>query len=380
MSFGVNVVGFVSGNFGLATAVRSTIAALVAAGVPVNAIDVNLGDGRAGFDLTWQHLLIGDVPRLPHPVTLVHVNPAEAQMLRTKFPHWFASTYNVIVPFYELPLVPTTWIATLRDYDLILAPTEHIAAAIRNIVPVPVRLHPMSCERVTPAPLPRERYSIPEDRFVFATSFDRGSGSQRKNAAAVIRAFELAFRDDDRAFLVVKVNGKPQGDSVDRLLSGVDPSRCRTLDGYLPYNEVLGLYNACDAFVSLHRAEGLGLGPMEAMLLGKPVIATGWSGNMDFMTDDNALLVSYAFTPVIDAHNEYSPTKFTQQVCWAEPDVAHAAVLMRRIVDNPELAARIGAHARASIERRADRFFSPATARTIEAAYEASMTPQQLVR
>lgn len=373
MISGVNVIGYVSGNFGLSIAARTTIAALLGAGVPVACVDIDLGDGRARQDLTYQHLFVSGAQPLPHPITIVHINPNEARMVRAQFPQLFHARFNAIVPFWELPVLQAQWIPTLSEYDLILAPTTFVAAAIANVVPVPLRLHPIACEAIAPSPVTRTQLGIPENRFVFATSFDRGSGANRKNPGAVLRAFELAFRDDDRAFLLVKVNGLRVAPEVERMLANLDPSRYRVIEGAFSYKDVLGIYNACDAFVSLHRAEGLGLGPMEAMQLGKAVISTGWSGNMDYMTDDNALLVNYAFTPVVDGHFDYSRIHFLSDPFWAEPDAVHAARLMRRLVDEPGLAQRLGETAKADVKRRAERFYSAQTVRTIVAAYEAAL-------
>jgi len=104
------------------------------------------------------------------------------------------------------------------------------------------------------------------------------------------------------------------------------------------------LQEAADAYISLHRAEGLGLGMAESMARGKPVIATGWSGNLDFMNEKNSCLVPYRMVPI--AEGEYP---FTDQGRWAEPDVWAAARWMRRLVREPELARRIGARARRDI-------------------------------
>jgi len=93
---------------------------------------------------------------------------------------------------------------------------------------------------------------------------------------------------------------------------------------------VWGLQSVCDAYVSLHRSEGLGLGLAECMMQGKPAIATRWSGNLDFMTSDNSALVDYALVPV--GEGEYPMSNPGD--LWAEPDVEHAARLMRRMVDD----------------------------------------------
>jgi hypothetical protein len=101
----------------------------------------------------------------------------------------------------------------------------------------------------------------------------------------------------------------------------------------------------------MHRAEGLGLGPMEAMALGKAVIATAWSGNMTFMNHTNACLVSYALVPVVGSIAEYSKKRLGDGAYWAEPNVGEAAAWMHQLMGDPILRAKLGAHAREDIAR-----------------------------
>ena len=97
---------------------------------------------------------------------------------------------------------------------------------------------------------------------------------------------------------------------------------------------------ACDCYVSLHRSEGFGLAPAEAMYLGKPVIATKYSGNLDYMTDTNSYLVDYEMQPIGEGNFPYPPDG-----AWAEPDREHAARLMREVFDDPSAAKQRGRQA-----------------------------------
>jgi hypothetical protein len=108
--------------------------------------------------------------------------------------------------------------------------------------------------------------------------------------------------------------------------------------------ETKSLINACDCFVSLHRAEGFGRGTGEAMSLGRLAMATAWSGNLDYMTKENSLLVDYELVPV--AAGEYP---FGEGQHWADADPEHAAALLEAMIDNPEQARAIAAHGRRDI-------------------------------
>jgi Glycosyl transferases group 1 len=110
--------------------------------------------------------------------------------------------------------------------------------------------------------------------------------------------------------------------------------------------DLLSLYASCDATVSLHRSEGLGLMPLEGMRLGVPAIATGWSGNMTYMTHSGAALVRYSMVPNDESCAHYAPRNVGVYSRWAEPDIDHAASWMRRLKESPDLRHRLAAAAR----------------------------------
>ncbi len=369
--FGVNVVGYVSARLGLGVAARASVAALAAAGVPVAVVDVVLPDGRSNADVTWAHLNITDTASLPHPVNLVHLNPFEARNIRSQFPQWFAAATNIVVPFFELMDIPNDWLAPISRYDAVFAPTQHIAAAVLGSVDVPVRHYPMAADVGEVRPAPREAYGIPRDRFVFATTFDTDSGLKRKNGIGLLRAFAAAFEGRTDVALFVKVNGILRHPELERIIATMSPGSVILFDRYLPYGELLGVYAACDAFVSLHRAEGLGLGLMEAMLLGRPVIATGWSGNMDFMDDASAALVNYSYTPVFDTQPAYDPGSFARRQLWAEPDVLHAIQVLRRIAADAVYRDKLATTGKARALARREAFFGGGAADRIKSFWEA---------
>jgi glycosyltransferase involved in cell wall biosynthesis len=360
MSVGVNVVGFVSARLGIGVAARASIEALLNSGAQVAVIDVQLPDGRSGYDTSWAHLNVTSLDAIPHAINLVHINPPEAEDVWQQAPQIFSGRRNLSVPFFELADMPDNWYVHLRRYDAIMAPTLHIAGSVRNTVPLPVAHYPIAIDVAKASPVTRTDFGIPDGAFAFVTTFDTDSGLLRKNGIGALRAFANAFSGRSDVVLVLKVNGIAKHQELDRALAAMPPARVIVVDRYMPYADVLGLYAACDAFVSLHRAEGLGLGPLEAMLLGKPVVATAWSGNMDFMDDASAALVPFTFTPVLDTQAAYNPLGFSRQQLWAEPDLLAASDLMRRLVEDN---AYRGSLAEAGLRRaqaRRDDFFTGA--------------------
>jgi glycosyltransferase involved in cell wall biosynthesis len=125
------------------------------------------------------------------------------------------------------------------------------------------------------------------------------------------------------------------------------------VDGPLAHGDVLALVASCDVYVSLHRAEGLGLPPLEAMSLGRPVVATAWSGNLDYMTNEDSLLVPAVETPVRGTGiRAYDPSRMGEGQTWGEPDLAVAAAHLRALADDPELRARMGERAARAAEKQ----------------------------
>jgi glycosyltransferase involved in cell wall biosynthesis len=197
----------------------------------------------------------------------------------------------------------------------------------------------------------RSEFGLPEGQVLFITGLDLGSSPERKNPFAAIRAFNQAFSGDSRAGLVIKLtNNRPWAKDAQQGLANLkrligDNPQIHLLEEALSYPKVLALYASCDVYMSLHRSEGLGLGLMEAMLLGKPVIATAWSGNMSYMDYTNACPVRYALVKVRSTHPNFD-TKFVgHDALWAEPDVNHAAAWMKALANDDDLRARIGKRA-----------------------------------
>jgi glycosyltransferase involved in cell wall biosynthesis len=184
--------------------------------------------------------------------------------------------------------------------------------------------------------------------------YDMKGRQERKNPEAAIASFLKAFGDSSTAHLVVKtMRSEESPESLVRLRAAAgDHQNISIIDRTMTRDEVFALEAAVDCFVSLHRAEGFGLALAECMLLGKPVIATNWSGNVDFMPDDLvACPVNYTLVTLDEDVGLYAAGQV-----WAEPDVNHAAAQMARLASDREVADRIGAAARRHIETH----FSPA--------------------
>jgi hypothetical protein len=357
---GFNVIGYTSANFGLGVAARNTVRLLAGKGHAVAVADLRLSDGRSGQDHSFDHLMIPEGAKLPHAINIFHVNPPVMGQLLRSAPGWLdpAAGLNVAVSFWELPVLPEAWNADLRAMDVVLAPSHFIEQAVANsfIGASPhIRHFPQTAFLPIEHRPDRVRFGLPEQGILFAMSFEIASDISRKNPWAAIEAFSSAFTNNEPAYLVIKLNTPYVTPAYERHLArlrdyAAADSHILLLDECLPYEEVISLYESCDAYVSLHRSEGLGLGAMEAMLLEKPVIATAWSGTMDFMDDVNACLVGYRLVPVESP--VYRALLGNRQTVWADPQIGEAAAWMRRLFDSAELRRAVGKRARAAMVAR----------------------------
>jgi glycosyltransferase involved in cell wall biosynthesis len=350
-------VGFLGGEFGLAVAARNSARALSASGRVVEPVVLEHRAGRTSP---------GPEPALPsggeagdRRLTLFHANPLDVAVYAGQWrsavdPAWF----RCCVPFWEMPLVPRSWAPVLRAMDAVLAPTRFVQRACAAVLPEDRVLHyPQAVFLPDAAQGDRTAFGIPADATVFAVSFDAGSDSERKNPMAAVEAFQRAFPSDRGVALLVKMRPWPDLPGYraeaqrlrDRLRAD---GRIRVVEAALPYPEVLRLYASSDVLVSLHRSEGLGLHLMEAMSLGKVVVATGWSGNVDFMTEENSVLVGYRLVPVAPRHPHYLAEVGRPGQVWAEPDVDQAAAALRALHEDPGRRLRLGAAAARDMERR----------------------------
>ena len=267
-----------------------------------------------------------------------------------------AAKYNIGYFAWELPDFPDAWMSSLDYFDEIWCPSDFVreSIALKSPFPVLTMPHAIAFERPTEDPRStRARMGLPADKFLFLSLFDLNSYVARKNPRAAIEAFRRSGLAGGHAALVIKVQNA-DGNAADFAAMA---EAVKDLPGTVIISETLSradiyaLEAACDCFVSLHRSEGFGLAVGEAMYLGKPVIATGWSAPAEYLNIENGLPVRFALVELAENHGPYAKGS-----TWAEPDVGHAAELMRWIATHPSDAVRIGEAGRRTMEER----FSPA--------------------
>ena len=357
--FGFNVIGHISGNAGVGIVAREAIRLMLQKGYPVSTFDIDPGRGRSGHDTAYAKLAVPSIDELPYGISLIVLSitslPDVILEGRIKLRD---DVVNAGYFWWELPVIPGIWVKSLEQFDVLVAGSQYLRSTFeRYVAGTPTIYAQHALPDFGGIHSDRARFRLPIDKVIFVCILEPTSDPARKNPFAAIEAFRRAFSADDSAHLVIKVNnaqaGSPSSNPLAQLRSEVASlgNRVTLIESILAYDEVLQLYASCDVFVGLHRAEGLGLGLMEAMALGKAVIATGWSGNMTFMNHVNSCLVGFRLIPVAGSIGVYSRDFLGHDVRWADPEIDEAAAWMRTLARDAILRASIGARAAEDMRR-----------------------------
>jgi glycosyltransferase involved in cell wall biosynthesis len=359
-SDGINLVGYARGEFGVAEILRNFADVLRHAQLPFGVRNVEIGIASRQNDRRLEADL-DDTMR--QDITLFCVNADQMPVVHEHFgPSAFAGRYNIGCWFWELERFPSRWHGAFDLVDEIWVLSDFVRNAITACTDKPVHVMPLALHSPQPAPLSRQALALPDDAFIVLASFDFNSWMTRKNPQAAIAAFRAAFPPERRdvRLLLKTINGQRLPAALRALHdAAADDDRIEVRDGFLDRAGMWALQAACDVYLSLHRSEGFGLGLAECMALARPVVATAYSGNLQFMDADNSGLVPYRLVPL--AEGDYPDWRDQH---WAEPDIAAAAALLRRLADDPAEARRLGAAARDSFARRFDTAVSAAAIRT----------------
>lgn len=331
----VNVIGYLTAELGVGEAARSSVKCIEAVGGKMSLINIS----EHGFSRRLDPSFADFTTDVLHDINLIHVN---ADMLPRLFmekrTRWFNGKYNIGFWNWELPEFPDEWLESFDYCDEVWVPSNFTFASVSKSSPVPVFKIPIAVNIDNIKDIKRSYFNLKDDECIFLFIFDFFSLFERKNPLGIIEAFKKAFSVSEKAKLVIKcANSSYNPRAMDGLRQAIKGHNIDIIDRYLYRDEVNALISLCDAYVSLHRSEGYGLTMAEAMFLGKPVIATGFSANMDFMNISNSYPVKYKLTDIAKDAGPYKKGNI-----WAEPDTCHAAELMRYVYENVGSAKAIG--------------------------------------
>jgi glycosyltransferase involved in cell wall biosynthesis len=323
--WGVNAIGYFNAEMGVGEAGRQMVAALAAADIPRAVVPLESINRQ-------DHAFAADrMADARYPVNLICANADAVGGIASELAQIMHGRYSIGLWWWEVEEFPRRWMSAFSYLDQVWAGTEHVERAIAAVSPIPVRRVRIPVAPVEPSGAGRAELGLP-DGFLFLFTFDYLSDFERKNPLGVIEAFSRAFEPGSGVRLIVKsINAKLDPDSAAILeQAAAEHPDVTVADGYLDNSDKNAMIATSDCYVSLHRSEGFGLGLAEAMFFGVPAIATRYSGNLEFMDDANSFLVDYATTEASE-RSVYSGA-------WAEPDLDGAAVIMRRVFEEPELA------------------------------------------
>jgi len=346
-NIGIDFIGLPRGKLGVGEMVRSLIRLAEYNDYKINVIDCIHPDDNVINDHNEFNSYITNEFKYPLRIYSLTQNHIAALIYRfgTQF---FDNKMNIFHLAWEFENRPEELDHALRFGDEIWAISTFTEKAFKNSYGIPVNT--MHC----PVELPhfqkrtRQFFKLPDKLFLYCFSFDMNSFLSRKNPYACIHAFKQVFSDNSNAGLVIKVSNAVTGSQkwleFMQLING--EKDIFIINEVLDKKDVIALFDCCDAYLSLHRSEGFGIGMAENMLLGKPVICTGYSGNTDFCTPENSYLVEHTLISV--KQDEYVSA---EGFIWAEPSVSSAAQLMKEVFENQKQAKIKAQIAKLNIEK-----------------------------
>jgi glycosyltransferase involved in cell wall biosynthesis len=340
---GVNLVGYLHGELGLGEVARKLSTTLERAGVPFAAVPYRRTASRQHHPYEAASTVAPT-----YDTNIICLNADQLRVfVREVGVEFLSRRYSVGVWFWETSKFPDVNLDSFHFVDEVWVASEFVRAAVAPETWKPVLVVPLPIEPPAKPRFSRAELGLPEG-FLFLFSFDFLSVFDRKNPLAVIEAFSRAFAPGEGPVLLIKsINGERKRAAQQRLRAAAAARPdIRVLDGYVSAEERNAITAACDCYVSLHRSEGLGLTMAEAMAFGRPVIATGYSGNLEFMNEDNSYLVPYRLVPIPPG------AAYPEGGDWAEPDLEAAATLMRTVYARQDEARARGQLARTDILSR----------------------------
>lgn len=328
---GINLIGHARGDFGLGESCRLVAESIKTSGIPFTIKNYFQNKNARETNMSYAQY---ESEELKYNVNLIHINPNELVRFSLKSERGdFNNRYQIAYWLWELPEFPKEWKYQLRMFDEVWTPSEFVSDAVRTVTDKPVYTVPYAMnEPGTLDKCDRDYFGIPSDKFLYLMSYDGLSNSDRKNPEAAIAAYREAFPTEiPDVGLIIKAThaGEAEMAHLRRLMDGYENVYILT-DSYSK-EEFNSLIKCADAHISLHRSEGFGLVMAEAMFLGTPTVATNWSANAEFMSEDACCMVP---VKIIEIEKETPP--YHKGNHWADPDVHVAAEYIRRLHEDKD--------------------------------------------
>jgi len=289
----------------------------------------------------------------PHAALILHVNSPQMPIALTRLGRNFTRTHPIIGHWaWELPTLPPIWRTGLACTHTIWVPSRFTADALQTITKTPIAIvpYPIATDPPRPSALTRADFNLPANAVIVMVCFSLASSFTRKNPLAAIRAFREAFGNRPDRHLVLKLSETDHyPDDMTMIRAAIHGATNIQLETRtFPEQDLHALMRHADIVLSLHRSEGFGLIPAQAMLLERTIISTDWSATAEYLDETCALPARYTLIPAHDPRGVFH----APNAVWAEADIAHAAQQLRLAADNAPLRAQLGKAARKRAEER----------------------------
>ena len=337
--FGLNLIGFAYGELGIGEDLRMAVAACEAAKIPYRIVNIKPGDEIRQEDMDLKERIEKGIKVASYAIN-VFIMPGFDSVSRIFMRHGdfvFKDFYNIGWWPWELASWPKAWGSAFEIVDEVWGGSQFSYEMYQQANPKPSFLMPLAVSVERAKTYSRKHFGLPQEEFLFLYVFDFNSHLKRKNPEAAIKAFQKAFpigsKSSAKAGLVLKIMNTKLKDPAwlqfEKLFAG--DQRIHVINKTLGREEVLGLIQTCDAYISPHRAEGFGRTLAEAMLFGKPVVATNYSGNQFYMNPQVTLPVDYELISI--AKGDYHFVENEDGAVWAEPSITHLAKQMQVAIE-----------------------------------------------
>ena len=354
VTLGINIIGYVEETHSIGEVARNFIDRLLGTSIPFTIFCVHSGSKKIEDEKLKKYMpFITQTPCFP--INIIFVNADQLPIVMNDNKHIFDNKYNIANFWWEFESGFEKFSDAHKLVDKIIVCSDHVKKGIQNAIhdinKIQKITYPLDLNipKLEEKDIIRKKYSINTNHYVFFFNFDYASSFDRKNPTSILEAFHNSFSDNDNVSLVIKTSNSDKFVQNKKYFNNKIKqlnlyNKVIIIEDYLEKKEILSIINACDVYISLHRAEGLGLGMCEAMLLGKPVIASCYSGNLEFMNNDNSLLVN---TKKIHANIDFY--HYDQVKEWGDPDISQASEKMKFLYNNRNYGNNIGENAKKSI-------------------------------
>lgn len=322
---GLNIIGYIDSMSGLGEAVRSNILAAKKHGIPLNLINYDKIKKNINYEYSFDY-----------SINLVQISLKDLKSFFGRInPNIFKERYTILYLVWESEYIAPELEDRLNLFNEIWTTSKYCKSIFQKKYKNPIIIIPHPVEvNIEPIHNPNTLQFFNEKKFSFLFIFNYHSSIERKNPFFLIEAFKAAFKNNDNVELVIKtVNADSHIKSKKRLQQCASNSKnIKIYDVKLDKNSLNQLINTCDAYVSMHHSEGFGLTLAEAMYLGKPTIATNYSGNTEFMNHDNSYLIDYQIGLI-----EEPDSNFCAKTIWANPILDDAVEKLIEVYENSNL-------------------------------------------